>query len=212
MTTKSRLFVGLLVVVAIASAVLYASRPGAEGQVTEYNLVQLRQGWNLVVWAADSQTADSVFGFANIAIVYGWQPDSQSFTRYVPGRPEVSTLGTAEKDSAYWLLSNSDALFQVPAPDGSVCPEPSAYPSPSPSADCGQCASALASCVSALDTRDEDFWDMSALLDQCQDDVTYWQGRASYWQAELNICEMDRDHWRSECNLGFSPTCCYAHH
>jgi len=179
MTGKRNLFLGLLIGLVLGGALSsFLSFHWTSAQ--DSRTVLLRQGWNQLVWTADNQPADTALAAiaGDLVIVYGWQGDSQTFTRYIPGRANVSTMGEVEKNSAYWLLMTRDAAFSVPTADGQQCPQPTACPSPSPSAGCEGCASLLATCVSALDECDEAFWGMSDLLDECHADVTFWMDAA----------------------------------
>jgi len=189
MSAKRNLFLGLLIGAVLGGAIS-ASLPLSDWtSAQDSRMVLLRQGWNQLVWTADNQPADTALAAiaGDLVMAYGWQGDSQTFTRYIPGRADVSTMGEVEKNSGYWLLMTGDAAFSVPTaagqqcPQPTACPEPTACPSPSPSAGCEECASLLAACGSALDECDEAFWGMSDLLDECQDDVEYWKGEADYW-------------------------------
>lgn len=186
MTGKRNLFLGLLIGLVLGGALSAFLSFHDWTSAQDSRTVLLRQGWNQLVWTAGNQTADTALAAiaGDLVIVYGWQGDSQTFTRYIPDRADVSTMGEVEKNSGYWLLMTRDAAFSFPTADGQQCPQPTACPkptgcpSPSPSAGCEECASLLATCVSALDECDEAFWGMSDLLDECHADVTFWMDAA----------------------------------
>lgn len=123
---KRKLFVGLLVALALAGAILYSSKVEGDAEVTEVatiDFLELKQGWNLVVWPADTQLVQSAFASIadyHLVVAYGWQDDTQSFSRYVPRRPEVSDLSQVEKNTAYWLLMRGEFLLVMP-PSASEC-------------------------------------------------------------------------------------------
>ena len=152
-------------------------------------VVQLRQGWNLMVWTADSQpvgTALSDIG-DELVIAYGWQGDSQAFSRYVPGRPDVSTMTQVQKDSGYWLLMTRDVAFDIPTADGQQCP--------TPYADCDECESALDECTTdyaeCVDDYDQCGDDYSQCLDDygdCTDSLGCWTDCRSDGMACWSDC------------------------
>jgi len=125
--------VGSITVLAVVSLASLTGLISAQGSRT----VQLRQGWNQLVWTGESQAADTALApiADKMPIAYGWQGDSQTFSRYVPGNTDVSTMSEVAKDSAYWLLMTQDFSFGVPTdevqcPTPTPCPDcPSAYDS-----------------------------------------------------------------------------------
>jgi hypothetical protein len=129
MSAKRNLFVGLLMGLvlggAISTLLCLQDWARAEGSRT----VQLRQGWNQVVWTADNQLADTALsGIAgDLVIAYGWQGDSQTFSRYIPARADSSTMSQLERDSGYWLLLSRDSVLTIPA-TASECPAPTPCP------------------------------------------------------------------------------------
>lgn len=96
-------------------------------------VVQLHEGWNLLVWTGDSQSPDTALSSVapNMAIAYGWQADSRTFSRYIPNRPDISTMGQIEKDTGYWALMVHSATLNIPTPVAQ-CPQPSPCPEYSP--------------------------------------------------------------------------------
>lgn len=103
-------------------------------------VVQLHEGWNQLVWTGDSQAADTALApiADKMPIAYGWQGDSQTFSRYVPGNTDVSTMSEVAKDSAYWLLMTQDFSFGVPT-DDVQCPTPVVCPQHTPCPQCPPC-------------------------------------------------------------------------
>jgi len=107
--------------------------------------VQLHQGWNLLVWTGETEPVDIALSdlvSSNLSLIYGWQPDTGTFTRYVPGRPEISTITHIERDTGYWLLMQQTVIMNVPTasaecPQPSPCPQvtcPTSTPCPTPTA------------------------------------------------------------------------------
>lgn len=135
------LVAGSIAMLAVVSLASLTGLISAQGSRT----VQLRQGWNQLVWTGENQAADTALApiADKMPIAYGWQGDTQTFSRYVPGRAVVSTMTEVEKDAAYWLLMIQDSTFSVPTaslqcPQPSPCPEyspcPTSTPCPTPTA------------------------------------------------------------------------------
>lgn len=119
------LVAGSITVLAVVSLASLTGLIDAQGSRT----VQLRQGWNQLVWTDESQAADAALApiADKMPIAYGWQGDSQTFSRYVPDNTDVSTMSEVAKDSAYWLLMTQDFSFDVPT-DEVQCPTPTPCP------------------------------------------------------------------------------------
>lgn len=135
MTGKRNLFLGLLIGLvlggALSSFLSFHSWTSAQDSRT----VLLRQGWNQLVWSANNQPAAYAFSdiVDDLTIVYGWRDDSQTFTRYITGRGDVSTMSMLERDRGYWLLVKRDLFLTMPA-RFSECPAPTTCPQcPDPS-------------------------------------------------------------------------------
>jgi len=185
MTGKRNLFLGLLIGLVLGGALpAFLSFDWTSAQ--DSRTVLLRQGWNQLVWTADNQPADTALAAiaGDLVIVYGWQGDSQSFTRYIPGRADVSTMGEVEKDSGYWLLMTRDAALSVPTADGQQCPQPTPCPS------CGgwqslaeECAADYGQCIGALTECTNEFG-------ECTSSLGCWQG-----------CHPDLGSCWSDCNF-----------
>lgn len=134
MTGKRNLFLGLLIGLVLGGALPAFLSFHDWTSAQDSRTVLLRQGWNQLVWTADNQPADTALAAiaGDLVIVYGWQGDSQTFTRYIPDRADVSTMGEVEKNSGYWLLMTREVVFSFPTAD-IQCP---ACPAPTP---CPQC-------------------------------------------------------------------------
>jgi hypothetical protein len=217
MTGKRNLFVGLLIGLVLGGVLPAFLSLHNWTSAQDSRQVLLRQGWNQLVWTGDDQPADTALAAvaADLAIVYSWRGDSQTFARYIPGRTDVNTMSMLEEDGAYWLLLKRDVFLSIPAGAG-ACPEPTACPSPSPSADCGECASLLAACVSALDACDEaysdcdeSFWGMADLLDECHADVTSCRADVTSCHADVTFWMNEALHWKTWCHTGMCCDYCY---
>jgi hypothetical protein len=138
MTGKRNLFLGLLIGLVLGSA-LSAFQSFDSTSAQDSRTVLLRQGWNQLVWTADNQLADTALSAIadDLAIVYGWQGDSQTFSRCVPGRADVSTMTMLERDSGYWLLLKRDVSLTMPASTVEC-------PAPTPCPQCADTTAALA--------------------------------------------------------------------
>jgi len=161
MTAKRNLFLGLLIGLVLGGALsaflFFHSWTSAQDSRT----VLLRQGWNQLVWTADNQPADTALAAiaGDLVMAYGWQGDSQTFTRYIPGRADVSTMGEVEKNGGYWLLMTREVAFSFPTADIQcpACPAPTPCPTSTPSPSCGdwqslavECAANYAQCMNDL--------------------------------------------------------------
>jgi hypothetical protein len=115
---------------------LFLSRTSAQ----QPRLVHLAQGWNLVSWTSATQSTSGALASVGDAVsaVYGYNSDSQSFARYIFGRPEVSTLTDFETERAYWVLALRPTDWSVPSGVGPSCPAATLcpyYPTPTSTAD-----------------------------------------------------------------------------
>jgi hypothetical protein len=125
----------LVAVLMLGGAVsLFLSHTSAE----QARLVHLRQGWNLVAWTGANQPASGALAGPGNAVpaVYGYNNDSQSFTRYVLGRPEISTLTDFESEHAYWVLAQWPTDWSVPSGVGPSCPAATPCPVGTPCPSC----------------------------------------------------------------------------
>lgn len=152
MSSKRNLFLGLLIGLVLGGALPAFLCLHGWTSAENSRVVELRQGWNQLVWTPDNQPADTALAAiaGDLAMVYGWQGDSQTFSRYIPGRADVSTMGQVEKDSGYWLLMTRDAAFSVPTADGQQCPKPTPCPTSTPSPSCGDCQLLAVACALEL--------------------------------------------------------------
>jgi cysteinyl-tRNA synthetase len=92
-----------------------AALPGAAGPVypppaTSRSFDLLPPGWHNFVWTGSSATApDTALACiaADYAIAYRLQPD-QTYQRYVPGRPDISTMAGVDKYDSLLVLITAD--------------------------------------------------------------------------------------------------------
>jgi len=96
---------------------------------SDSDTVELHAGWNLVAWTGQTVAIDA----EGISVVYGWEPDSQRFERYIPNAPEFSTITHFETGEAYWILAPGptyldNLAIQPECPEQSSCPEPTVCP------------------------------------------------------------------------------------
>ncbi|MCK9519792.1 MAG: matrixin family metalloprotease [Dehalococcoidia bacterium] len=75
----------------------------------------LSPGANLVTWPnASVPPAEALAGVENISVVYGWDPGTKTWTRYLPGLPSyVSNMRTLVQGQAYWILAKGSAAIEV---------------------------------------------------------------------------------------------------
>jgi hypothetical protein len=75
----------------------------------------LRPGANLITWPnASLPPNQALAGVSNVEVVYGWNPDTRTWSRYFPGLPAyVSNMRTMEQGKAYWILSNGASAIDV---------------------------------------------------------------------------------------------------
>lgn len=125
--STSKFALGLLIAVAMAAGVvgLFLSHTSAQ----QTRDIHLAQGWNLVGWTGEKQSASEalvawrLYNLRDAVLaVYGYNNDSQSFTRYIVGRPDISTLTDFEPEQAYWVLAQAATDWLVPGPAEPSCP------------------------------------------------------------------------------------------
>jgi hypothetical protein len=131
-----RLWLALLLAVLVFGGIvgLFLSHTSAQ----QARSVHLAQGWNLVSWTGANQSISGALAGVSDAVsaVYGYNGDSQSFGRYIVGRPEVSTLADFEIDRAYWLLAVRATDWSVPSSAGPSCPATTPCPAATPCPSC----------------------------------------------------------------------------
>lgn len=215
MTGKRNLFLGLLIGLVLGGALpAFLSFHGwtsAQGSRT----VQLRQGWNQLVWTGDSQAIDTALAAvaANMPIAYGWQGDTQTFSRYVPGKAEVSTMSEVAKDSAYWLLMTREVAFSFPTADGQQCPKPTPCPTNTPCPSCGdwqsvaeECQEDYGQCIGALTECTNEFGECTSSLGcwrGCHPELgRCWSDCNSSLGSCWSDCNSDLASCWSDCNSG----------
>lgn len=134
--STSKFPLGLLIAVVMAAGVvgLFLSHTSAQ----QTRLIHLAQGWNSAAWTGEKQSASEALANLGdaVLIVYGYNNDSQSFTRHVVGRPEISTLTDFEPEQAYWVLAQRSADWSVPGPAVPSCPTVTPCPTGTPCPDC----------------------------------------------------------------------------
>lgn len=191
MTGKRNLFLGLLIGLALGGAlpVFLSFHDWTSAQ--DSRTVLLRQGWNQLVWTADNQPADTALAAiaGDLVIAYGWQGDSQTFTRYIPNRADVSTMGEVEKNSGYWLLMTREVAFSFPTADGQQCPQPTPCPTSTPSPSCG---------------------DWQSLAEGCAVDYGQCMGTLTECTKEFGKCTFSLGCWRG-CHLDLGSCWSFCH-
>lgn len=134
--STSKFPLGLLVAVVMAAGVvgLFFSHTSAQ----QTRIIALAQGWNLVTWTGEKQSAAEALDSVSDAVsaVYGYNNDSQTFTRYIVDRPEISTLTDFEPEQAYWVLASRSADWSVPGPAVPSCPTGTPCPTVTPCPAC----------------------------------------------------------------------------
>lgn len=114
-------------------------------------------GW--VNWAHVGPTqpiAEALSGIeGNVGAVYYLSPDTGTFLRYVPSRPEVSNLTTMEFGQSYLMLLTAPTAMTIPTEAtflATPTPCPAGTPCPLPSVADPACPGLLAECDAALNT------------------------------------------------------------
>lgn len=147
---KSKLPLSLLVAVVVLAGVvgLFWSHTSAQ----QTRVIHLAQGWNLVTWTGETQSASAALADLGdaVSIVYGYNNDSQTFTRCIVGRPEISTLTNFGPEEAYWVRAGRAADWSVPGPATPSCPTATPCPTGTPCPDCPSAFSPQADSCAAL--------------------------------------------------------------
>lgn len=122
---------GLLIASMAALALLSVSP--AQGDTLE-----LSHGWNLVSWSAETTLVDAALDGDTVSTIYGWDNDTQRFSRYFPNNPALSTITHLDTGEAYWVLALAPGALSPPsvAPQ---CPEASPCPTCTESTPCPEC-------------------------------------------------------------------------
>lgn len=204
---RNKFALGVLLVALILAGVtsLFLAHTSAQ----QMRVIALAQGWNLVTWTGEKQSASQALTSVSDAVsaVYGYDNDSQTFTRYFIDRPEISTLTDFEPEEAYWVLAQRSATWWVP---GVACPDCSLWQSAAEQclADYEEAASALTECVALLATCNaapppvidqQDLDEVCGLIDDLVSDSQNLQGA---WGLLLVKIMFDDDFWVSD----WSPT------
>ena len=113
---------GLLIAIVMVVGVvgLFSSHTSAQ----QTRVIHLAQGWNLVTWTGEKQSASAALTSLGdaVSVAYGYKNDSQTFTLHAVGRPEISTLTDFEPEQSYWVLALRSADWSVPGPAVPSCP------------------------------------------------------------------------------------------
>ena len=119
---------------------------GGQGEAQGITSLQLRQGWNQVVWFYDSQPVDTALSdLDDLRVAYAWNNSAQGFSRYIPDRVELNTLASFERGRAYWILMEADGFLPIGAEDSEPeCPKQPACPTAIPCPDSTPCPPAVA--------------------------------------------------------------------
>lgn len=101
----------LLLGIATISFLLVANIvSGEQGQVAN---CPLANKWSIATWDGPSGTsADSALGTCGqgeVIAAYWLEPESQSWLRYIAGRPELSTLNVVDRGQGLLVLGSSEA-------------------------------------------------------------------------------------------------------
>jgi hypothetical protein len=125
-------------VIALGSGVSAASTPSDETLQATANGMRgcpLQGKWSIIVWDGDDGTdaegALAICGEGAVAAAYSIEPETQVWSRYFAGRPEISNL------SPFGNMQGAIALGGTGAPatpTPSPTPTPTATPTPTPTA------------------------------------------------------------------------------
>lgn len=72
-------------------------------------------GANLIAWpGGDASPATALAGVPNLRVVYGWDPVTHQWSRYVPGAPSyVNSISTLKKGIAYWFIATGASSVPI---------------------------------------------------------------------------------------------------
>lgn len=143
----SKFLLGPLIValvLGVGASAFWAGHASSGSPSSEVKTYQ--PGWANIAWLGDTAPVDAALSSIadSVGIVYYLDPDSGSWQRYIPGRPEVSTLTTMAFGKSYLLLFTKPATLEqatqpedVCAPGGCPsCPTPTQCPTPTACPDC----------------------------------------------------------------------------
>jgi hypothetical protein len=141
---------GLLIAIVMLVGVvgLFSSHTSAQ----QTRVIHLTQGWNLVTWTGEKQSASAALASLGdaVSVAYGYKNDSQTFTLHAVGRPEISTLTDFEPEQSYWVLALRSADWSVPGWTEPSCPTMTPRPTATPCPDCPSASGSLGeSCAGA---------------------------------------------------------------
>lgn len=197
---RNKFALGLLLVALILAGVtsLFLVHTSAQ----QGRFIALAQGWNLVTWTGEKQSASQALTDVSdaVSIVYGYNNDSQTFTRYIIDRPGISTLTDFEPEGAYWVLARRSATWWVP---GLACPDCSLWQSAAEQClvEYEEAANALTECVTLLalsNTEPPDSPDITTVCDLIDDLGWDNQDLQSAWGFLLVKIMFDDDFWVSD--------------
>jgi uncharacterized protein YkwD len=79
------------------------------------NSLPLSPGANLVAWPGGAVSAADAFGNSTtVAVVYEWDPATNSWKRYFPGLPAfLNNLGTLRPGNAYWVIAKGKSNLVI---------------------------------------------------------------------------------------------------
>jgi cell division septation protein DedD len=124
---------GAILCVALIALALGAG-PSEAQQGTMQNCPQPGK-WAIAVWdgadATDASQALSSCGEGSVVAAYNLNPQTQLWSRWFAGRPEVSDLATLNSLQGILALGAAQAPA-TPTPNTSVTPVPTATPTPTP--------------------------------------------------------------------------------
>ena len=94
--------IGLLAVVLTLGGMTALGDSGTAGNGV---YLELRPGWNQVVWFGETQTADATLSdLSGLQAAYGWSNEDQAFSQYLPDRAGANTLKNLATGGVYWIV------------------------------------------------------------------------------------------------------------
>lgn len=122
---EGKLPLGLLIaalIAGVATSAFWAGQASSSGSPEEIRTYQ--PGWANVAWLQDTMPAEAALSSIadSLGVVYYLDPDSGSWQRYIPGRPEVSNMTTMAFGKAYLMLFTKPATGNAVTEPEDICP------------------------------------------------------------------------------------------
>lgn len=153
-------FLIVALIVGVGAFAFWAGHASSGGSALEVKTYQ--PGWANVPWLDDTMPVDAALSpiADSVGAVYYLDPD-EGWQRYIPGKPEVSTLTMMAFGQSYLMLFTKPVTLEVvtqpedicdsgecsPCPTPAQCASPTPCPTTTPCPDCGEWQSLAEECV-----------------------------------------------------------------